>query len=95
MAEPLASEHATNFTSVNPAITGTCERCGNIAVLRFMHSQEPGKTGRNLCPKCYQYYLNKAGTVRRSSAGVPQVHRKAGHQHDVHKQIAQAQRGSV
>jgi hypothetical protein len=59
-----------------------------------MGSRDPSKMGRNLCSRCYQYYLDKSGTVRRSSASVPQgMQGSETHQRAIHKHVAQAQRG--
>jgi protein-arginine kinase activator protein McsA len=90
MSEPPGSYYAADFTSVNTAMEGTCENCGSVTVLKHMHNKDRSKLGRDLCSNCYQYYRNKNGTVRRSSA---QVEHSASHRHDVHKHVAQAQRG--
>lgn len=96
MSEAPGSSYAADFTSVKATKEGPCETCGTTAVLKHMQSKERSKLGRDLCPNCYQYYRNKNGTVRRSSIQTPaasQVERAASHRHDVHKQVAQAQRG--
>ena len=90
MSEPLGSHYAADFTSVQTNIKRICENCGNTAVLKHMHSKNPEKLGRDLCPDCYQYYCNKHTSVRRSSA---QIEGSADHQRMVHKHVAQAQRG--
>lgn len=92
MSEAPGSSYAADFTSVKATKEGHCETCGTTAVLKHMRS----KLGRDLCPNCYQYYRNKNGTVRCSSIQTPaasQVEHAASHRHDVHKQVAQAQRG--
>lgn len=93
MSEPSGSYYAADFTSVKAVQKRTCENCGSTAVLKHMHSKDHSKLGRDLCPDCYQYYCNKVTTVRRSSAQMPKHEHSASHRHDVHKHIAQAQRG--
>jgi ssDNA-binding Zn-finger/Zn-ribbon topoisomerase 1 len=95
MSEPSGSHYAADFTSVKATIEGTCENCGTTAVLKHIQNKDHSKLGRDLCPNCYQYYRNKSGTVRRSSAQTPQVNpsHSASHRRDVHKHVAQAQRG--
>ena len=93
MSEAPGSHYAADFTSAKAAKEGTCENCGTTAVLKHMQNKDRSKLGRDLCPNCYQYYRNKNGTIRRSSAQTPWVEHSASHQHDVHKQVAQAQRG--
>ncbi|GLB40064.1 hypothetical protein LshimejAT787_0705740 [Lyophyllum shimeji] len=66
-----------------------------MAVLKHMHNKDHSKPGRDLCQRCYQYYLDKTGTVRRSSAAPTQAWSLPGHRKDVQKRIAQAQRGHV
>jgi len=92
MSEAPGSSYAADFTSVKANKESSCENCGT-AVLKHMQNKERSKLGWDLCPNCYQYYLNKNGTVRRSSVQTPQVEHPASHRHDVHKQVAQAQRG--
>jgi ssDNA-binding Zn-finger/Zn-ribbon topoisomerase 1 len=94
MSEAPASSYAADFTSVKATKEGTCENCGTTAVLKHMQNKDRSKLGRDLCPNCYQYYRNKNGTVRRTSMQPPpQVEHSASHRHDVHRQVAQAQRG--
>jgi len=93
MSEPSGSHYAADFTSVNAAAERTCENCGVTAVLKRMHSKDHSKLGRDLCPKCYQYYRNKHTTVRRSSAQTPKVEHSASHRRVIHKHVAEAQRG--
>ena len=93
MSEAPGSSYAANFTSVKATKEGTCETCGTTAVLKHMQSKELSKLGRDLCPNCYKYYRNKSGTVRRSSTQALQVEHSASHRCDIHKQVAQAQRG--
>ena len=93
MSEAPGSSYAADFTSVKVIKEGSCENCGNTAVLKHMQSKDRSKLGWDLCPNCYQYYLNKNGTVRRSSAQTPQAKNSAIRRRDVHKQVAQAQRG--
>lgn len=93
MSEAPDSSYAANFTSVKATKEGSCENCGTTAVLKHMQNKDHSKLGRDLCPTCYQYYRNKNGTVRRSSVQTPQVEHPASHRRDVHKQVAQAQRG--
>ena len=91
MGEPQSS-YAANFTSI--ARDGACDICGGKAILKYMHHKNPLKPGHHLCPKCYDKYLNKEGTVRRSSAGgTSQQSMGQTEQRVIHKQIAQAQRG--
>jgi len=94
MSETPRSSYAADFTSVE-AINkkGSCENCHKTAFLKHMLSKDRTKLGRDLCPTCYQYYCNKNGTVRRSSVQTPQIKHSASHRRDVHKQVAQAQRG--
>jgi ribosome-binding protein aMBF1 (putative translation factor) len=94
MSEAPGSSYAADFTSVKAAKEGNCEICGTTAVLKHMQSKERSKLGRDLCPNCYEYYRNKNGTIRRSSMQTPQVEHSASHRQDVHKQVAQAQRGT-
>ena len=94
MSEAPGSSYAADFTSVKATKEGNCETCGTTTLLRHMQNKDSSKLGKDLCPNCYLYYRNKNGTVRRSSMQSPQVEHSASHQHDVHKQIAQAQRGS-
>ena len=86
MAESQGS-YATEFTSIGK---DSCDICGEKAKLKYMHHKNPTKPGRHLCPRCYERYLNKAGTARRSSgtASLTSDHRQV-----IHKQIAEAQRG--
>jgi hypothetical protein len=61
-----------------------------------MHHRNPNKLGRHLCPKCYDRYLNKEGTVRRSISQIAPVPvLGTGHRQVIHKQIAEAQRGRM
>lgn len=90
MGEPPGSHYAADFTSVKAAMEGTCENCAATAILKHMHNKDHSKLGRDLCPDCYQYYRNKNTTVRRSS--VLPAHSES-HRHDVHKRVAEAQRG--
>ncbi len=66
MGEPQGSYYAAEFTST---VNDTCGVCGGKAVLKYMRHKNPEKTGRYLCPECYNRYLNKEGTMRRSSGG--------------------------
>ena len=93
MSEAPSSHYAADFSRVKAAREGTCETCGNTAVLKHMQNKDHSKLGRDLCPNCYQYYRNKNGTVRRSSLQTPHVEHPSSHRRDVHKQVAQAQRG--
>ena len=93
MSEASGSGYAANFTSAKAVREGNCHNCGTTAVLKHMQSKDRSKLGRDLCPNCYQYYLNKNGTVRRSSGQTAPVERSASHRRDVHKQVAQAQQG--
>lgn len=90
---PGSSYYAADFTSAKVTKEGSCENCSTTAVLKHMQSKDHSKLGRDLCPNCYQYYRNKNGTIRRSSVQTSQVEHSANHRHDVHKQVAQAQRG--
>lgn len=92
MSEASGSGYAANFTSVKATQESSCENCGTTAVLKHMQSKDRSKLGRDLCPNCYQYYRNKNGTVHRSSAQTPHS-ASPSHRRDVHKQVAQAQRG--
>ncbi|KAM6488841.1 hypothetical protein JOM56_015699 [Amanita muscaria] len=92
MSEPSSSHYAADFTSTGAAKEGTCENCGTTAVLKHMHNKDRSKLGRDLCLQCYQYYLNKNGTIRRSSGGTSPVKPSASYRRSVHKSIAQAQR---
>ena len=92
MSEAPGSHYAADFTSAKTAMERTCENCGTTAALKHMQNKDHSKLGRDLCPNCYQYYRNKNGTVRRSSAQTPVKH-LAGHRLEVHKQVAQVQRG--
>ncbi|KAM6489625.1 hypothetical protein JOM56_014947 [Amanita muscaria] len=90
------SHYAADFTSIDAAKEGTCESCGTTAVLKHMQNKDHSKLGRDLCPRCYQHYLNKNGTIRRSSGTVTQtsqVKPSESYRRSVHKNIAQAQRG--
>jgi hypothetical protein len=69
MGEPQGS-YAANFTST---ANDACDVCGDKAVLKYMHHKNPKKAGHYLCPKCYNKYLNKEGTVSRSSSGISQL----------------------
>ena len=89
MSEAPGSCHAADFTSVKAKKEGSCETCGTTVVLRHILSKDPSKLGQDLCPNCYEHYRNKNGTVRRSSM---QTHSES-HRRDVHKQVAQVQRG--
>ncbi|KIL64085.1 hypothetical protein M378DRAFT_11669 [Amanita muscaria Koide BX008] len=96
MREPSSSHYAADFTSIGAAKEGTCENCGTTAVLKHMQNKDHSKLGRDLCPRCYQHYLNKNGTIRRSSGTVTQtsqVKPSESYRRSVHKNIAQAQRG--
>jgi hypothetical protein len=93
MGEPPGSYHAADFTSIKAAVEGTCENCGITGIMKHMHNKDHSKLGRDLCFKCYQYYYNKNGTVHRSSVLAPQVKYATSHRDDVHKHVAQAQRG--
>jgi ribosome-binding protein aMBF1 (putative translation factor) len=90
MSKAPSSHYAADFTAV---VEGNCETCGTTTVLKHMQNKDRSKPGRDLCPDCYQYYRNKTGTVRRSSAQTPHVEHSTSHRHDVHRQVAQAQRG--
>ena len=92
MSEASGS-YAANFTSVKATKEASCETCGTTAVLKHMQNKDRSKLGKDLCPNCYEHYRNKNGTVRRSSMQTPQVEHSASHRRDVHKQLAQAQRG--
>ncbi len=92
MSEPPGSYYAAEFTSAKATIRRTCENCGITAVLKHMHSKDPMKFGRDLCPNCYQYYCNKNTTVHRSSSHIAKVGHSASHRHVVHKHVAEAQR---
>ena len=87
MAEPQGS-YAAEFTSMGK--DSSCDICGQKAKLKYMHHKNPAKLGRHLCPSCYERYLNKAGTARRSSGTVSLT---SDHRQVIHKQIAKAQRG--
>ena len=72
MGEPQDS-YAADFTST---AKGACERCGAKARkatdLKYMHHKNPKKLGHHLCLQCYDKYLNKEGTLRRTSGGTSQ-----------------------
>ena len=93
MSEPPGSYYAADFTSVNDAVEGICKYCGTTAILKHMYNKDHSKLGRDLCPDCYQNYRNKNGTVCRSSMQITNIKYSTNHRHDVHKQVAQAQRG--
>ena len=93
MSEAPGSGYAADFTSIKVTKKGSCKICGTTAVLKHMQSKDRSKVGRDLCPNCYQYYRNKNGTVRRSSVQIPHVEHSESHRRDVHKKVAQAQRG--
>jgi hypothetical protein len=82
------SSYAAEFTS---KARGVCEICGDMANLKYMQHKNPLKHGRNLCPKCYNKYCNKEGTVRRSSGGTSPHFMAPADQPVIRKQIAQAQ----
>lgn len=95
MGEPQSS-YAADFS---PTVKNTCDVCKTEATLKYMRHKNPEKLGRHLCSNCYQHYLNKEGTIRRSATET-QTTRAFGmdseyHQRRqvIHKQIAEAQRG--
>lgn len=91
MGEPQSS-YAADFTSNT---TDTCDICNvKTSGVKYMHHKNPNKLGRHLCPKCYDRYLNKEGTVRRSIAQTAQISGTE-HRQVIHKQIAAAQRGRM
>lgn len=95
MGEPQCS-YAADFTS---NAKDTCDVCNvKASGVKYMHHRNPNKLGRHLCPKCYDRYLNKEGTVRRSISQValiPVPVLGTGHRQVIHKQIAAAQRGRM
>ena len=98
LQEPQCS-YAAPFTSTKAK--DTCDNCGvKASGVKYMRHKKPGKIGRHLCPKCYNFYLNKEGTVRRIISHTPQIPASASsvgteHCQVIHKQIAAAQRGRM
>lgn len=92
MGEPEGSYYAADFTST---VKDTCDACGGKALLKYMRHKNPMKVGHHLCPICYDRYLNKEGTVHRSSSGSMRHSVTVTERQVIHQQIARAQRGST
>ncbi|KAF8059518.1 hypothetical protein FPV67DRAFT_1564953 [Lyophyllum atratum] len=94
-ADFKTTQYAADFTGVDNTAVVHCARESCTATfpagtkLHFLHSNNPNEPGRMLCLGCYQYYMQKKTTVRRTSMALP----RADHQKEIHRQISSAQRG--
>jgi hypothetical protein len=88
------SGHGSYAANFSTTVKKTCDTCKAEANVKFMHHIDPQKCGRHLCPNCWQHYLNKEGTVRRSTTQTAHTFRMdSEHRQVIHNQIAEAQRG--
>ncbi|KAF8056047.1 hypothetical protein FPV67DRAFT_1678847 [Lyophyllum atratum] len=84
------TQYAADFTGVDNTAVVHCARESCTATfpagtkLHFLHSNNPNEPGRMLCLGCYQYYMQKKTTVRRTSMALP----RADHQKEIHRQIS-------
>ena len=89
--EELQGSVAAEFTSI---VERACEICRTCTILKYMHHKNPKKAGHHLCPQCYLYYTNKAGSVcQGGQEDLPQFETE--NQQAIHQQIAKAQRGCM
>lgn len=89
--------YSVDFTSVENSAPVFCERetCPTKKLapgtkLHFLHSNDPRHPGRMVCLGCYDYYMRKQTTTRRTSSNAPGKE----HRREIHQHIAQAQRSS-
>ncbi|KAF5377829.1 hypothetical protein D9615_006831 [Tricholomella constricta] len=90
------AQYAADFTGVDNSASAYCgrEHCATKTFpggtkMNFLHSNNPREPGRMVCNECYQYYMQKATTKRRTSSALPtEIHQK-----EIRKQVSSAQRG--